>query len=85
MLDDGALGEYKNGKIYYDHKPEDIDALPDDAPHRPIDLEIVKTVKELGDKAKIAIMIRELFFHMKKTITHALYYSTRDIWLQSQA
>lgn len=59
VLDDGSKGDYLGDKIYYDSKPEDIDALPDSAPHREIDLAIVKASKELGDKAKLAIMIRE--------------------------
>ena len=46
-------------KIYYDDKPEVIDSVPDDAPHRPIDLAIVNAAKEIGDKAKLAIMIRK--------------------------
>ncbi|OCK76829.1 NAD(P)-binding protein [Lepidopterella palustris CBS 459.81] len=57
VLDDHALGEFKGEKVYSDDKPEDIDALPDDAPHRPIDLAIVNAAKELGEKAKLAIMI----------------------------
>lgn len=57
LLDDNALGEFKSQKIYYDNKPEQIDALPDSAPHRSIDLEIVKVARELAGKAKIAIMI----------------------------
>ncbi len=56
VLDDGSHGEFKSDKIYYDNKPEDIDALANDAPHRPIDLEIVKTARELGETAKIIIM-----------------------------
>lgn len=61
MLDDGAKGEFRSHKIYYDTKPEEIDALSPSAPHREIDLEIVKARKELRDKAKIAIMIRKSF------------------------
>ena len=57
VLDDGSLGEFKGDKIYYDTDPDAINALPDDAPHRPIDLAIVKASRELGDKAKLAIMI----------------------------
>ena len=60
MLDDGAKGEFKGEKVYYDDKPEQIDSVPDYAPHREIDLAIVKAQKELGSNAKIAIMIREL-------------------------
>lgn len=57
LLDDNALGEFEGSKIYYDNKPEQIDALPENAPHRSIDLEIVKVASELAEKAKIAIMV----------------------------
>ncbi|KAJ4305901.1 hypothetical protein N0V90_001434 [Kalmusia sp. IMI 367209] len=57
VLDDGALGAFKGDKIYYDTDPDDINTVPDTAPHRQIDLAIVRASKELGDKAKLAIMI----------------------------
>ncbi|KAF2650712.1 NAD(P)-binding protein [Lophiostoma macrostomum CBS 122681] len=57
VLDDGSIGDFKGDKIYYDTDPDAINALPDDAPHRPIDLAIVKAGRELGDKAKFVIMI----------------------------
>lgn len=57
LLADDANGNYKSDKIFYDNKPEDIDALPDSAPHRFVDKEIVATAKEVGEKAKIAIII----------------------------
>jgi nucleoside-diphosphate-sugar epimerase len=57
VLDDGSLGDFKGDKIYYDNDPASIDAVPDDAPHRPIDLAIVKAAKELREQAKLAIMI----------------------------
>jgi nucleoside-diphosphate-sugar epimerase len=62
VLDDGAHGEYKGDKIYHDSHREEIDSVPDDAPHRPIDLAIVKGAKEIGDMAKIAIMIPPLIY-----------------------
>lgn len=45
--------------IYRDDKPEDIDAVPDTALHREIDLAIVRAQKELAasGKAKLAIMV----------------------------
>jgi len=55
-LEDKARGAYKGDKIYSDDKPEDIHALPEDNPHRPIDLTIVRVQKEIGGDAKIAIM-----------------------------
>ncbi|KAF2089273.1 NAD(P)-binding protein [Saccharata proteae CBS 121410] len=57
VLDDGSKGAFKGEKVYSDERPEEIDALPDDAMHREIDLEIVRASKELGERAKIAIMI----------------------------
>ncbi|KAI9697468.1 MAG: hypothetical protein M1820_007803 [Bogoriella megaspora] len=58
VLNDNANGEFKSDKIFYDNKPEEIDALSDNAPHRQIDLAIVRARKELGDAAKLVIMIR---------------------------
>ncbi|KAF2710270.1 NAD(P)-binding protein [Pleomassaria siparia CBS 279.74] len=57
VLDDRSHAAFKGDKIYHDNDPDSINALPDDAPHRQIDLAIVKASKELGDKAKLAIMI----------------------------
>lgn len=57
VLNDGSEGEYLNEKVYKDTDRAAIDSVPDDAPHREIDLTIVNVQKELGDKAKIAIMI----------------------------
>ena len=62
LLDDKALGSFKSDKIYHDDKQEEIDSLSDDAPHRQIDLAILKARKELGSKAKIAIMIPPLIY-----------------------
>lgn len=58
VLNDDAQGRYKGDKIYHDDRREEIDSVPDNAPHREIDLAIVKAQKELGEAAKIAIMIR---------------------------
>ncbi|KAJ4351436.1 uncharacterized protein N0V89_006778 [Didymosphaeria variabile] len=57
VLDDSSFGAFKSDKIYYDNDPAGINALPDTAPHRQIDLAIVRAAKELGDKAKLAIII----------------------------
>jgi nucleoside-diphosphate-sugar epimerase len=57
VLDDGSLGAFKSDRIYYDNDPVPIDAVSDNAPHRKIDLAIVRATKELGDRAKLAIMI----------------------------
>ncbi|KAM3418176.1 hypothetical protein BST61_g6379 [Cercospora zeina] len=62
VLDDGALNAYKSDKIYHDDIRSEIDSVPDTGPHREIDLAIVKAQKELGEKAKIAIMIPPLIY-----------------------
>jgi len=62
VLDDNAKGAFRGDKIFYDDKREDIDALPESAPHRKIDLSILKAQREIGDKAKIAIMIPPLIY-----------------------
>ncbi|KAI9660409.1 MAG: hypothetical protein M1821_009759 [Bathelium mastoideum] len=68
VLSDGAGGEFKGDKIYYDDKPEEIDALDDNAPHRPIDLAIVRARKELGNAAKMVIMTREYAHHQLQSV-----------------
>ncbi|KAK9769127.1 putative NAD(P)-binding domain-containing protein [Seiridium cardinale] len=62
VLDDGVHGAKKSDKIYYDNVPSDIDALSDSAPHRKIDLAIIRKQKVLGEKAKLAIMIPPLIY-----------------------
>ncbi|ETN37862.1 uncharacterized protein HMPREF1541_07485 [Cyphellophora europaea CBS 101466] len=62
VLDDGAQGQFQGDKIYHDDKREEIDSVPDDAPHRPIDLSIVRAQQALGTKAKIAIMVPPLIY-----------------------
>ena len=65
VLDDGADGRQKSDKIYHDDVREEIDTVPDDAPHRQIDLAIVRAQKALGDNAKLAIMIPPLIYGCK--------------------
>jgi len=62
VLDDGAAGAYEGDKIYYDNVRQDIDSLPETAPHRKIDLAILKAQQDLGDQAKMAIMIPPLIY-----------------------
>ncbi|KAK4621928.1 Oxidase ucsJ [Fulvia fulva] len=52
----------KSNDIWHDSNRQEIDSLPDDAPHREIDLAIVNAQKALGEKAKIAIMIPPLIY-----------------------
>lgn len=62
VLDDGADGGAKSDKVYSDANRRDVDSVPDNAPHREIDLTIVKAQKELSANAKIAIMIPPLIY-----------------------
>ncbi|KAI7480493.1 NAD dependent epimerase/dehydratase family protein [Hortaea werneckii] len=62
VLDDGAAGMHKSDKVYHDNVKSEIDSVPDNAPHREIDLAITRAQKDLGDKAKIAIMIPPLIY-----------------------
>ncbi|KAF1361482.1 NAD dependent epimerase/dehydratase family protein [Lizonia empirigonia] len=57
LLSDQSAGEYLSDKIFYDDKPADIDALPDGAPHRLVDLAIIEARQRLGKAAKLAIII----------------------------
>jgi nucleoside-diphosphate-sugar epimerase len=62
LLADTAEGEYKSDTIFDDEKPEEINALPDSASHRLIDLEIIRAGQELASHAKMAIMIPPLIY-----------------------
>jgi nucleoside-diphosphate-sugar epimerase len=62
VLEDNAEGAFKGEKVYHDDKREGIDSVPDTALHREIDMTIVKAARELGEKAKIAIMIPPLIY-----------------------
>ncbi|OAL54698.1 NAD(P)-binding protein [Pyrenochaeta sp. DS3sAY3a] len=61
-LEDGALGMYKNDKIYRDDVREDIDAIPPTSMHRHVDNTIVKAAGEFGDKAKIVIILPPIIY-----------------------
>lgn len=68
-LVDNSKGMYASEKIYSDLDPDDIDAnVPDTAPHREIDLAIVNARKEIGDKAKIVIILPPLVYGVGKRI-----------------
>ena len=62
VMADGAAGQFKSATVYYGDQPEQLDALEDNAPHRPIDLAIVRAQRELGIKAKLAILIPPLIY-----------------------
>ncbi|KAL6241786.1 hypothetical protein RBB50_011319 [Rhinocladiella similis] len=67
-LVDNSKGMYKSDKIYSDERPEEVDTVPDSAPHRLIDLAILKARKELGAKAKIIIILPPLVYGVGKRI-----------------
>lgn len=56
-LEDGAGGMHNKGHVYRDDKPGDIEAIPPTSMHRHVDIPIVQAAKELGDKAKIVILL----------------------------
>ncbi|TGO55050.1 hypothetical protein BCON_0097g00060 [Botryotinia convoluta] len=62
LLGDDSKGPFPTGVFYEDDKPEQIDAISDEAPHRNIDLAIVNANKSLGPKVKLAIMIPPLIY-----------------------
>ncbi|RVX74773.1 hypothetical protein B0A52_01050 [Exophiala mesophila] len=62
VLNDDSNGAFESDKIYHDDNRAEVDSVADDAPHRPIDLTIVRAQREIGDKAKIAIMIPPLIY-----------------------
>lgn len=57
--DDGSYGD----KIFEDDKPETVDSIADDAPHRLIDLAILKKYRdELATKAKVSIVLPPVIY-----------------------
>lgn len=62
-LVDNSKGMYASETIFTDLDPDDIDAkVPDTAPHREIDLAILRGRKEIGEKAKIVIVLPPLVY-----------------------
>jgi nucleoside-diphosphate-sugar epimerase len=66
QLSDDSEGGFKGEKIFSDDQPEMINALPDSASHREIDLAILRARKALGTKAKIAIILPPLIYGVGK-------------------
>ena len=62
FLSDDSHGAYGSEKIYSDTRPADMDARPDTASHRGIDLAIIDARKRLGTKAKLFIMLPPLIY-----------------------
>lgn len=61
---DEAKGEYKSDVLYRDDDPAKINAVPDTALHREIDLAVLAAAREFGDKAKLAIMMPPVIYGM---------------------
>jgi nucleoside-diphosphate-sugar epimerase len=61
-LEDGANGMHKNDKIYRDDNPADIDAISPASMHRHVDIPIRDAAHDLGDKAKIVIILPPLVY-----------------------
>lgn len=66
FLSDDSNGEYKSDMVYSDKRPEDLDARPDSASHRGIDLAIIQARQRLGLKAKLFIMLPPLIYGVTK-------------------
>ncbi|KAL3483339.1 hypothetical protein BJX62DRAFT_231057 [Aspergillus germanicus] len=62
LIGDTSEGSYKSDIIFDDETPNSIDALPDSAAHREIDLAIVNASRELKMRAKVAIMIPPVIY-----------------------
>ncbi|CAG8191749.1 unnamed protein product [Penicillium olsonii] len=62
LIADPSAGEYESDTVFDDQTPSQIDALPDSAPHRLIDLAIVRAQRELATHAKMAIMIPPVIY-----------------------
>ena len=68
-LVDNSRGMYAGEKIYTDRDPADVDRnVPDGAPHREIDLAILRARKEVGTKAKIVIILPPLVYGVGKRV-----------------
>lgn len=61
LLGDESEGNYNSDTVFDDENPAQIDALPDSAPHRKIDLAIVNARKELLN-SKLAIVIPPIIY-----------------------
>ncbi|CZT14679.1 related to Weak similarity to Y.pseudotuberculosis CDP-3,6-dideoxy-D-glycero-L-glycero-4-hexulose-5-epimerase [Ramularia collo-cygni] len=66
FLSDDSKSEYSSETVYQDDKPEELDALPDSASHRLIDLEIIRARQEFGTQAKLFLMLPPLIYGVVK-------------------
>jgi nucleoside-diphosphate-sugar epimerase len=65
-ITDGSNGDHASDTVYQDDKPETIDSIADDAPHRAIDLAILKSRNELGANAKISVVLPPVIYGVGK-------------------
>lgn len=66
-LCDESYGMYQGEVVYRDDEPADIHAIPIESMHRHVDIPIVAAAQELGDKAKIAILLPPLAYGVHPT------------------
>lgn len=63
VFDDQSGNMFKGKKVYRDDDPEEIDKVDDGAPHREIDLAILKASRGgLGKKVKLGIMTPPMIY-----------------------
>ncbi|QLI67657.1 uncharacterized protein G6M90_00g032670 [Metarhizium brunneum] len=62
VLSDTSPGNNVNDEIYSDKTPSQIDSLSDTAPHRKIDLAILKAREKMGNKARIFIWMPPIIY-----------------------
>ena len=62
VLNDDSAGAVLGREIHHDNKREEIDSVSDGAPHRLVDLTILKAQQMLGNHAKRAIIIPPLIY-----------------------
>jgi nucleoside-diphosphate-sugar epimerase len=65
-ITDGSNGDHASDTIYQDDRPEMIDSIADDAPHRAVDLAILRSRSKLGAKAKISIVLPPVIYGLGK-------------------
>lgn len=65
-ITDNSQGEAVNEMIYEDNTPAMIDSIADDAPHRSIDLAILKRRNQLGAKANVSIVLPPVIYGKSK-------------------
>ncbi|KAJ5869425.1 hypothetical protein N7455_004366, partial [Penicillium solitum] len=68
LLGNESEGNYNSDTVFDDENPAQIDALPDSAPHRKIDLAIVHARKELLN-SKLAIVIPPIIYAKKSCLS----------------